>query len=88
MKIKANLKLRNIAGENVVILQNREVSDMTKLLSLNATSKYLWEQLKGKEFEIKDVKKAILDQWDIEEKLANKDAQKWVDLLKENGVIE
>ena len=88
MKIKENLKLRNIAGENVVILQNKEVSDMTKLLSLNKTSKYLWDQLKGKDFEASDVKKALLDHWDIEEQLASTDAQKWIKLLKENGVIE
>lgn len=87
MKIKDNLKIRNVAGENIVILQDQKVSDMTKLLSLNATSKYLWEQLKGKDFEVEDVKKTLLDHWDIDDTLASQDAQKWVDLLKANGAI-
>jgi len=87
MKIKDNLKIRNVAGENIVILQDQKVSDMTKLLSLNATSKYLWEQLKGKDFEVEDVKKTLLDRWDIDDALASQDAQKWVDLLKANGAI-
>ncbi|MFA6677273.1 MAG: PqqD family protein [Bacteroidales bacterium] len=88
MKIKDNLKIRNVAGENIVILQDQKVSDMTKLLSLNATSKYLWEQLKGKDFEVEDVKKTLLDHWDIDDTLASQDAQKWVDLLKANGAIQ
>ena len=44
-------KVREIAGENVVILQGNHVSDMTRIIALNESSLLLWNELYGKEFE-------------------------------------
>ena len=50
MKIKENYKIRQIAGENLVISQGRGVADMTKVISLNQSAVKLWEALAGREF--------------------------------------
>jgi hypothetical protein len=42
----------------------------------------------GKEFAVEDVTKALVDRYGIEDELALTDARKWVDSLKECGVIE
>ena len=51
MKFKEGYKVRDIAGEHVVIMQGRFGSDMTRVIALNETSLLLWNELQGKEFD-------------------------------------
>ena len=50
MKIRDEYKVREIAGEHVVIMQGRYGADMTKVISLNESSLFLWNELAGREF--------------------------------------
>ena len=50
MKIREEYKVREMAGEHVVIMQGRLGVDMTKIISLNESALYLWNALAGKEF--------------------------------------
>ena len=88
MKIKSDLKVRMIAGEAIVLLQSNGNSDMTKVLALNPSSKYLWDELQGKDFAADDVVDLLLQQYDVEEAKAREDALKWIDQLKELNVLE
>ena len=87
MKINENLKIRDIAGESVVLMPARDGKDMTRVLALNSSSRYLWDSLGGKEFEAEDVVKALLDRYDVEEGRAREDAAKWIAQLVELGVL-
>lgn len=42
MKIREEYKVREMAGEHVVIMQGRLGVDMTKIISLNESALYLW----------------------------------------------
>ena len=42
MKIREEYKVREMAGEHVVIMQGRQGVDMTKIISLNESALYLW----------------------------------------------
>lgn len=87
MKIKEGLKVRTIAGESVVLMQAKGVVDMTKVVSLNKSSLYLWNELVGKEFEIEDVASKLMDNYEVEEERARADAAKWVEKMQDSGVI-
>ena len=54
MKIKENYKVREIAGENLIVEQGKSQSDMTKVISLNNTALLLWKELQGREFSLED----------------------------------
>lgn len=54
MKIREEYKVREMAGEHVVIMQGRLGVDMTKIISLNESALYLWNALAGKEFSVDD----------------------------------
>lgn len=88
MKIKNNLKLRTIAGESIVLLQADGTSDMTKVIALNPSSKYLWEQLVGKDFTLDDVVSLLCEHYDVVEEKAREDAGKWLEQLSELKVFE
>ena len=88
MKINSNYKLRPIAGETIVVNQGTTGTDMTRIISLNASAKLLYEQLLGKEFTLEDAAKVVVDTYGISIELALEDAEKWADALRKCGVIE
>ena len=88
MIIKSNYKLRSIAGETIVVNQGITGTDMTRIISLNASAKLLYEQLVGKEFTLDDVAKVFVDTYGIGSEQALADAERGADALRKCGVIE
>ena len=80
MKINSNYKLRDVAGETIVVNQGTAGTDMTRIISLNASAKLLYEQLLGKEFVLEETYGIGHDQ-------AMTDAEKWVMALRGCQVI-
>ena len=76
-----------MAGENVVIMQGAMGSDMTRIISLNDSSLLLWNKLQGKEFEVADVANILVDTFEIDADMAERDAKAWVEKLAECGLI-
>lgn len=87
MKINSNYKLRSIAGETIVVNQGTTGTDMTRIISLNASAKLLYEQLLGKEFTLEDAAKVLVNTYGISIDQALEDAEKWADALRKCGVI-
>ncbi|MCF0174711.1 MAG: PqqD family peptide modification chaperone [Bacteroidales bacterium] len=87
MRINPNLKIRNVAGENVVIMPNDGTSDLTSVLSLNESSKFLWEKLSAGEFEVADAAALLVAEYGIDEVLAKSDAAAWVNQLSQVGAL-
>jgi len=88
MRLKEGLKIREIAKEKVILLQGRTKADLTKIVSLNDTSEFLWHSLEGKEFTCETVRDLLLGHYDVESERAEKDAASWVSKLIEAGLIE
>lgn len=88
MKINSNYKLREIAGETIVVNQGVAGTDMTRIISLNASARLLYEQLSGKEFTLDDAAKVLEDTYGIGHEQALADAGKWVESLRNCNVIE
>ncbi len=87
MKIREEYKVREMAGEHVVIMQGRQGVDMTKIISLNESALYLWNALAGKEFSVEDVARLLTGQYEIDEATAAHDAAVWVEKLRECNLI-
>ncbi|MBQ3208982.1 MAG: PqqD family protein [Alistipes sp.] len=88
MKFKEGYKVREIAGEHVIIKQGRFGADMTRVIALNATSLLLWEQLQGKEFETTDVIAILTENFEVDTTTATADAKAWVEKLHECDLVE
>ena len=74
MKISEKFKVREMAGEHVIIMPGRVGADMTRILALNDSSLYLWETL--------------TERYEVDEATALRDAQAWAGKLAECGVLE
>ena len=79
MKIKENYKVREIAGENLIVEQGKSQSDMTKVISLNNTALLLWKELQGREFSLEDAAEILMNHYGISKDQALVDTQKWVE---------
>lgn len=88
MKIKEGFTLRTICGEHIVIGEGLAQVNFNKMLSLNGSAAYLWEQLKGKEFTEEDAAKLLTDKYDVTHERALEDVKKLLEEWKKQDVVE
>ena len=87
MKINDNLKVRTVAGENIVMMQGVDGTDMTRVVALNESALLLFNRLSGGEFEVDDVVRVLTDEYEVNEADARKDAEAWVAEMKKNALV-
>jgi hypothetical protein len=88
MKIKGKLKIREIAGEKLVILERDQQVDFTRVMVLNKTSEWLWDQLFGIDFEANKVACLLQSKYNVDESVAMTDSLNWIETLKNHDIIE
>ena len=88
MRIKKGLKIRNIAGEKVLIMQGRVGADMTKLVSFNPTAEWLWNSFTDKDFTEEDVVSILMERYEIDSDSATKDTHLWIEQLVSCKALE
>ena len=87
MKINSNYKIREIAGETIVVNQGTANVNMTRIISLNTSARLLYETLAEREFSIADAAKVLVDTYGIGEEQALNDSKVWVESLQKCGII-
>ena len=87
MRINDKMKLRNVAGENIILMQNADGTDMTRVVALNESALLLYNRLMGREFEQDDVVHTLVDEYEVSEDDARKDAESWVAEMKKNALV-
>ena len=88
MKIKDKYKVREMAGEHVVIMQGHHGKDLTKIISLNESALYLWRAIEGSDFNVDKIAELLAEHYGIDDEVAHRDAQRWVDKLEDCGLLE
>lgn len=88
MKIKQGYKVRDIAGENVVIMQGKVGADMTRIITFNDSALLLWNELQGRDFEVEDAVRVLTENYDVDAAVAERDARAWIDRLAECKLVE
>lgn len=86
MKLKEGFVLHEVGGQTLVLSSGKEL-DLNKMITLNDTGKFLWEQLK-KGCELDDMVKSMLSEYDVDEAVARCGAEAFVEKLKINGFLE
>lgn len=81
------MKVRSVAGENIVMMQGVNGTDMTRVVALNESALLLYNALIGRDFEIDDVVRIMVDEYEVDEEVARKDAVAWVDDMKKSNLV-
>ena len=85
MKIKEGFILRVVAKQNVVLPATGDL-DLDRMLTLNATGKFLWEQL-AQDVEKETLVRAMLEHYEIEEDTARTCVDNFVKNLEQYGFL-
>ena len=89
MKTKKGFKLRNVCGENIIVAEGVENIDFSRIISMNESASYLWENVQEKDdFTEETLVKLLLDEYDTDEATATADVRQLVDKWQEAGIIE
>ena len=88
MKIKHGYKIRNIAGENVIVAIWKLNVNLTKVISLNPTSVWLWEKLGNEEFDAVKVSELLVSNYNVDRDTAIADAEAWISSLRKAELLE
>ena len=83
MKIIEGFVLRPLGEEFIVIGEGIAQINFNKMISLNSTAAFLWENVEGKDFTVEDLTKLLTDNYEVEEERAAADAAaiaaKWIE---------
>ena len=88
MKIKEGFILREMCGENIVTAEGLEHINFNKLISLNESAAYLWNELNGKEFSTEEMAELLIERYGIDKELALKDSSNLCEAWKNAGIAE
>ena len=84
MRIVDGFRLRDVMGQATVIGEGVGQVNFNKLITLNESAAYLWKSVEGKDFEAADLSALLVEKYDIDSELADRDAQaivsKWVEI--------
>ena len=89
MKIKKGFVLRNVCGEQVIMGEGLDAIDFGRLLCLNETAAWLWQQAeKLSEFTVDQLTEALCEEYDVTEEQASEDVAAMLSEWQKVGVIE
>ena len=87
MKIKNEFVLREVAGSFVVLATANATMDFEGMISLNESGALLWRTLENGADEDALVK-AIIEEYEVEPKIAQADVKAFIEKLTDAGCIE
>ena len=88
MKIKEGFKLRTVGGEYIVSGEGLEQINFNKLIALNASAAYLWQEVDGKEFDKQTLADLLVSKYDILAEQALADASDIADNWIKAGIVK
>jgi hypothetical protein len=87
MKILDGFVLRKLLGYHIVTGDGLSRVDFSKVISLNDTAAWLWEQLQDKEFTQEDMVSLLTGHYDVSEDTARADVVKLIASWREAGLL-
>ena len=87
MKIKEGFILRQVADSNIVVAVGEAVKNFSGVISLNESSAFLWKKLE-KGAEESELVEALLNEYDVERAIAERDDKLFIAKLTEGGLLK
>lgn len=88
MKIKEGFTLRPLLGEHIVVGEGLAQVNFNKMLTLNASAAYLWEQVADKEFTREDLVRLLVERYEVSAGQAGDDVDRMLAVWLKEGIAE
>jgi len=87
MRAKNGFKLREVCGEKIVVAEGRENIDFSKIISMNESSAWLWEQIQGKEFDANELARLLCEEYEVDKEKALADSKALMEQWREADIV-
>lgn len=88
MRIKKGFTLRTVMGQNIVLAEGNNADSYGKIITLNQSAAKLWEELKGRQFDVDDAAGILVATYGIDPAQAREDAAYILGKMTEKGLTE
>ena len=88
MRTKKDLVLRPLGDQFILVAEGNAVADFTQMVSMNASSAYLWDAVEGKDFDLATLVDLLVEAYGIPKDQAEHDAAVVLDDWKRIGIME
>ncbi|WP_293899169.1 PqqD family protein [Sphingobacterium sp. UBA5670] len=88
MKLRSDLVLRTIGSDHLIVDPSQDMVDLSTVYTLNSSAAWLWEQLKGKDFNIDDIVELLCENYDVNADQAKSDAEILLQDFQKQGLLE
>ena len=89
MRIKQGFVLREVCGERVIVGEGLSAINFGKLLALNETAAWLWQQAQAMgDFTIEALAEKLCEEYEVEAGEAKADVEQMVTEWQNVGVVE
>lgn len=87
MNIKKRLLKRQIAGDAFLVPVGKEVYDSNGLFFLNEVGEFIWDRLEAANGP-EDILNALLEEYNVDESVARKDVETFLQKLRDMDIID
>lgn len=89
MKALSGFRLRPLGNEYILIGEGLERVNFNKMITMNQSAAYLWEQISdGSWFDAQRLAMLLTNEYDVSYELALQDAQQTISKWQNAGIIE
>ena len=88
MKTRKGYALRDLGSEFVLVAEGLEAVDFSRMVSMNATAAFLWEEVEDKDFDAEMLITLLTDNYDIARETAQNDVAGLIESWSAAGLIE
>lgn len=88
MRIKEGFVLRDICGVKAVMAHGAVPVDFNKIIALNESAAWLWQQIEGIPFEASTLAALLKEHYDVDEATARCDAEELLAAWQEAGIVQ
>ena len=87
MQIKKELRLREVAGEGILVPGADAILDLNGLFMVTETGAFIWKHLPSAESET-DLVEQLLEEYEIDKETAEKDVREFLEKLRDFEIID
>ncbi|MBQ8304398.1 MAG: PqqD family protein [Clostridia bacterium] len=87
MKIAEGFLLRKVANQSVVMPMGKKAFDFNRAITLNETAAFLWSILEKEDATKEQLIEKLRAEYDVDEATAENDIDKFLNKLRENGLL-
>lgn len=89
MKIRKGFVLRDVVGDKVIVGEGLEAIDFGRMICLNETAAWLWEEaIRQQDFSVSSLVEALCEEYSVSLEKAEADVSAMLGTWQEKGLID